>query len=85
MNKLASHLVNYIREKVINSVIGLNVNNIESRFIFHGPPLEILEVVYEELAKDHGILVPIDGTADYHILPVLIQYPQDNLTGQIQQ
>lgn len=80
MNRLATHLVNLIRDKVIQSVVGLNTQNVESRFIFHGPPLDILEIVYQELAKDKGVIVSL-GNAGEFCIPVLIQYPQDKFDG----
>lgn len=80
MNKLTQALAHIIREKVREATQGRNGTKLESRFIFHGPPLDILEAVFAELYAHGGILVPGEGGAQI-ILPVLLQLPQHLLSG----
>lgn len=55
MTKLAIWLAETIAARVAEST-----GNGESRLIFHGPPLEILEVVYAALVQaDSGLTVPV--------------------------
>lgn len=81
MNKLAHWLAATINEKVRGSTQGFGATSIEYRLIFRGPPLELLEATFEELAQGGGIQLPI-GTAGAPVtLPVLLQYPAGNLDG----
>lgn len=80
MNRLVHTLANIIRTKVLDSTQG-RVGKLESRFIFHGPPLELLEEVFEELAKDGGIYVQrLDDPAPM-LIPVLLQLPAGMMSG----
>lgn len=74
MNRLAHTLASIIKAKVLDATTGRTGTRLESRFIFHGPPLELLEQVYDELAMSGGIQVK---TADdvAVTLPVLLQLP----------
>lgn len=81
MNRLAQSLAALIREKVLNATQGRSGTNLESRLIFHGPPIEILETVYEELARDGGIQVPDGENGNFVTLPVLLQYPSTLAQG----
>lgn len=47
MNKLAQWLALIISEKVQGATQGLSGKKFEYRLIFRGPPLEILELVYD--------------------------------------
>ena len=76
MNKLAQWLALIISEKVQGATQGLSGKKFEYRLIFRGPPLEILELVYDELVRNDGIK-GVSGT-----LPILLQYPADHLKGQ---
>ncbi|EME01857.1 hypothetical protein B381_01614 [Stutzerimonas stutzeri NF13] len=80
MNRLALWLAAAVHEKVRGSTQGLGNTNIEYRLIFRGPPLELLEPAYGELARDGGIQVqgPDGGLVT---LPVLLQYPAGQLQG----
>lgn len=81
MNRFAHWLAATVREKVLSSTQGLGGGNLEYRLIFRGPPLELLEPVYEELARDGGIRVSTGITEEFVTLPVLLQCPVDQLQG----
>ncbi|WP_312164960.1 ATP-binding protein [Massilia timonae] len=80
MNRLVHALAHIVRTKVVEATQGL-AGRLESRFIFHGPPLGILERVFEELARDGGILVPRPGEEPPSLVPVLLQLPAGQLDG----
>lgn len=80
MNKLVHALAQIVRTKVLNATEGLG-DRLESRFIFHGPPLEVLVRVFEELAKDGGILVPRPDGKSPALVPVLLQLPAGELAA----
>ncbi|MBU2582005.1 MAG: ATP-binding protein [Alphaproteobacteria bacterium] len=71
MSNLVRWIAETIREHVVERRYGGNASA-ESRWIFHGPPLEILSLVYEELAGSVGI--QLEG------LPVLLQVPSLGLS-----
>lgn len=73
MNRLATSLASIVREKVRQATLGRTGINLETRIIFHGPPLELLEMVYVELVKD-GITAQA-ATGETTVLPVLLQVP----------
>ncbi|WP_026145048.1 hypothetical protein [Pseudomonas asplenii] len=79
MNKLANWLASEVLEKVQGATQGYSGANPEYRLIFRGPPLEILEIAYEELTQNGGIQVQgrLDGSQT--TLPVLLQYPNNQL------
>ncbi|WP_315805463.1 ATP-binding protein [Bradyrhizobium sp. SZCCHNS3002] len=61
MMELAAWLANEVRRRVAGTTRGSS----EVRLIFHGPPLEVLAAVYDDLAKD-GESIPV---------PILLQVP----------
>lgn len=75
MNNLTNWLASIVRDKVRQSTLGRTGTNLESRFIFHGPPLELLEMVYEELTNEHGGIPAQAATGEIITLPVLLQIP----------
>jgi hypothetical protein len=81
MNKLVQSLARIISEKIQGSVRGRTTNSkMESRFIFHGPPMEILEPLFLRLAQNGGLEITLaDG--ETALLPVLLQAPQGNGSG----
>ncbi|MBP1146747.1 hypothetical protein JOE33_003670 [Pseudomonas sp. PvP027] len=81
MNKLAHWLASIVREKALGATQGLNGKKFEYRLIFRGPPLEILERVYEELVRDGGIQVTSGIDGSLVTLPVLLQCPSDHIKG----
>ncbi|WP_238328718.1 hypothetical protein [Pseudomonas aeruginosa] len=81
MNRLAHWLAATVHEKVRGSTQGFGGTNLEYRLIFRGPPLELLEPAYDELARDGGIQVPAGADGGLVILPVLLQYPAGQLQG----
>src|SRR6185369_7824512 len=74
MNRLASALASIVREKVRQAKLGRAGTNLESRVLFHGPPLELLDMVYVELASQDGIPAQT-ATGETTIIPVLLQVP----------
>lgn len=79
MNRLAKKLCDIVREKVQTASRSMTGGNLEARFIFHGPPLILLDEVFEELSSNGGIEVAAaDGT--HSVLSVLLQLP----SGQTQ-
>lgn len=81
MSKLANWLASVVREKARGATQGLSGKKIEYRLIFRGPPLEILELVYEELARDGGIQVMSGVDGNTVTLPVLLQRPNNQIKG----
>ena len=82
MNKLVQSLARFISEKVQGSVGGrtTTTTKMESRFIFHGPPMEILDPLFLALSKNGGIEIGLaDGKTT--LLPVLLQMPQGHDGG----
>jgi DNA phosphorothioation-dependent restriction protein DptH len=72
MNNLSETLAEYIRGKVVDATSGRGGARLETRFIFHGPPLALLRPVYESLVSEGGIRVEnADGVS--MTLPVLLQ------------
>jgi hypothetical protein len=81
MNRLVNALANIVRQKVTNSIQGRGGDKLESRFIFHGPPLAFLDAVFAELSQDGGIRLALgDGQPDA-VLPVLLQLPAHLVTA----
>lgn len=81
MSKLANWLASVVREKARSATQGLSGKKFEYRLIFRGPPLEILELVYEELARDGGIQVMSGVDGNTVTLPVLLQRPNNQIKG----
>lgn len=72
MKNLSETLAEYIRGKVADATSGRGGMRLETRFIFHGPPLALLRPVYESLVSQGGIrLENSDGVS--MTLPVLLQ------------
>lgn len=72
MNKLASKLAAIVQQKIQQATSGHAGASVEFRSIFHGPPLEFLEKVYDELSSPSGIA--ITGAANEEVVvPVLLQ------------
>lgn len=57
MKNLSETLAEYIRGKVVDATSGRGGSRLETRFIFHGPPLALLRPVYESLVSEGGIRV----------------------------
>ncbi|TWI62561.1 hypothetical protein IP91_04082 [Pseudoduganella lurida] len=80
MNRLVETLSHIVQAKVLAATLGLR-GRLESRFIFHGPPLEMLEHVFEQLARNGGILVPQPDGQPPTLVPVLLQLPASSIAG----
>lgn len=74
MKNLVETLADYIRAKVMDTTAGRSGTRLESRFIFHGPSLELLAPVYERLTSDGGIQIK-NADQVTMTLPVLLQLP----------
>ena len=70
-----------IRTKVQGAAQEQVGDKLESRFVFHGPPLEILEKVFDELAALGGISVAHGQSDAVSVLPVLLQLPPNQTIG----
>lgn len=71
MKNLSETLAEYIRGKVVDATSGRGGARLETRFIFHGPPLALLRPVYESFVSEGGIRVEnADGVS--MTLPVLL-------------
>ena len=79
MNRLVQSLADLIRDKVQDAVKGRVGAKLESRFIFHGPPLDLAEKVFNELTSNGGIKVTLNHEGTVEIIPVLIQLPRDQV------
>ena len=79
MNRLAQWLASVVREKAQGATHGLSGKKFQYRMIFRGPPLEILDLVYDELVRDGGIQVRSGIDENLVSLPVLLQCPIDHL------
>jgi DNA phosphorothioation-dependent restriction protein DptH len=76
MNNLVQTLAGIIKDKIKNSINGRHSERLESRFIFHGPPMDILEPLFIELSSGGGIEISrLEGDSIW--LPVLLQLPAD--------
>lgn len=75
MNRLVEILAKLVQEKVQGAVAGQSGDKLESRFIFHGPPRELLEQVFGALAVDGGIRIEIDAHGAAKKIPVLLVLP----------
>jgi hypothetical protein len=71
MNPLVLQIAKAVRERTINKVCSLPGIASELRTVFHGPPMELLRPVFEELVKDGGVRVEMENEK-YVIVPVLL-------------
>ena len=81
MKRLIKTLTAIIQDKVRAAAREQVSEKLESRFIFHGPPLEILERVFDELAAAGGIHVVHGPSSTPAVLPVLLQLPSGQAAG----
>lgn len=69
MNKLVEHLADVVQSRIVQRREGDTSPAMESRFIFHGPPIELLSKVYKTLiirrSESDGLLA----------VPILLQVP----------
>lgn len=71
MNPLVSQIAKAVRERTANKVRSLPGVGSELRTVFHGPPIEILRPVFDELIKDGGVKVEMEN--DQHVVvPILL-------------
>jgi DNA phosphorothioation-dependent restriction protein DptH len=81
MNRLIHILADIVRDKVQGAAREQAGDRHESRFVFHGPPLAILEKVFDELAAPGGISVAHGPGSAGTVLPVLLQLPLGQAAG----
>lgn len=79
MNKLSNSLSEFIRRRVAESISGIGGARMECRFVFNGPPLLLLEPVFEKLVAAGGIEVQMGVGGGTYRLPVLLQIPAELL------
>ena len=78
MSALVPQIAKIIREHVAARVRALHDGASEWRSVFHGPPLEFLQPVFQELLKDDGVKVELpDGKV--MLVPILLRL--DNPAG----
>ena len=76
MTPLVPQIAKIIRERVIARVRDLHGETTEWRSVFHGPPIEFLKPVFDELSKDGGVKFELpDGET---VVPVLLR--DDSIT-----
>jgi DNA phosphorothioation-dependent restriction protein DptH len=80
MNTLVEALAQIIREKVTKTSTGVEGSH-ESRFIFHGPPLALLEGVFQELTSDASPRVSDWDGGVRNGPPILLQLPPGQAVG----
>lgn len=71
MSALIPHIAKIIRDRVNDRVRALKDNVSEWRSVFHGPPIEFLGPIYEELTKDGSIEVEVSDGKTVSI-PILL-------------
>lgn len=81
MNRLVHTLASLVQDKARDAARGQTGEKFESRFIFHGPPLELLEQVFDKLVAGGGIKVEHGQEATETTLPVLLLLPSGQLPG----
>jgi DNA phosphorothioation-dependent restriction protein DptH len=80
MNILAKTICEIVREKVQAASRSMAGDKLEARFIFHGPPLELLDEVFEELSLNGGVeILAADGSKS--TLTVLLQLTSNQMQG----
>ncbi len=72
MNKLASKLADIVRKKIEQATSGHSGASVEFRSIFHGPPLELLEKVFDELSPSGDLAIAGISHGEV-VVPVLLQ------------
>jgi DNA phosphorothioation-dependent restriction protein DptH len=75
MSRLTLQLAKAIREHVAEATLGQPGTNVESRFVFHGPPIALLQDVLSELSKHGGINLTAAEHGTDTRLPVLLPVP----------
>lgn len=80
MERLIEEIAAYISEHVKGAVANLQRADGEIRTVFHGPPMEFLEPVFERLVTDGGIEAELGGQTV--TVPVLLQV--EHLAGGTQ-
>jgi hypothetical protein len=71
MNPLILRIANVIRDRIVGKVHSLPDIGSELRTVFHGPPMELLRPIFNELAKDGGVRVEI-GNNRHRVVPILL-------------
>lgn len=81
MNRLIHDLAKSIRGHVAEATRGQPGMNLESRFVFHGPPLMLLEGVFGELSRHGGIRLTAAEHGTDALFPVLLPFPEGEARG----
>ena len=80
MSNLVKELIQQIQEKVRDEGHETRDKIRESRYIFHGPPLSILNKVFEFFELNDGANVTTNENAENSKIPVLLQLAKDLIT-----
>ena len=82
MSALVSQIAKIIRERVTARVRALHDGSSEWRSVFHGPPLEFLQPVFQELLKDDGVKVELpDGKTI--VVPILLRVDSTTVANPV--
>ncbi|MDS1138957.1 ATP-binding protein [Pusillimonas sp. SM2304] len=80
MNRLVHALADIVETKIQEVMKGYVGGRLESRFIFHGPPLELLEDVFDELLSREESLGDVTGArSSGATLPILLLVPPSQM------
>jgi DNA phosphorothioation-dependent restriction protein DptH len=71
MNQLILKIAKAVQERTINKVRSLPSVESELRTVFHGPPMEILRPVFDELVKDGGLRFNLEDGSSV-VVPILL-------------
>ncbi len=80
MSNLVEELIKQIQEKVRDEGHDSRAKIRESRYIFHGPPLSILNQVFEFFVLNNGANVAVSNEFDNSKIPVLLQLSRNEIT-----
>ena len=72
MSALVSQIAKAVRERITVRVRALHNGVAEWRSVFHGPPMEFLRPVFEELTKEGGVKVEVVGEENI-LVPILLR------------
>jgi DNA phosphorothioation-dependent restriction protein DptH len=81
MSNLVKELIKQIQEKVRDEGHETRAKIRESRYIFHGPPLSILDQVFEFFELNNGANVAANSKLDNSNIPVLLQLSKTEITS----
>jgi len=72
MSRLVAKIVDEVRSSLRASVANMHSRGMELRSVFHGPPMELLRPVFDQLVVDGGMVVTLSSGVDIRF-PILLQ------------